>query len=161
MSCEKYHELMPEVALGAAEPTSEMKSHLAACSECDKTLKAMRETMALLDEWQAPEPSPYFDTRLQARLREEQQKPVGLFATGLSWFRKPAFGVAAVAVLAFGAAFVSGDRFPPVPGGSRSAQVVPVKGTPVADLQFLDKHSDLLQDFDSLDSDDDDVPQSN
>ncbi len=27
--------------------------------------------MSLLDEWQAPEPSPYFDVRLNARLREE------------------------------------------------------------------------------------------
>ena len=27
--------------------------------------------MALLDEWQVPEPSPYFDVRLHARLREE------------------------------------------------------------------------------------------
>ena len=39
--------------------------------------------MALLDEWQAPEPSPYFDVRLQARLREEMAKPArGLVALG-------------------------------------------------------------------------------
>ena len=32
----------------------------------------MRATMALLDTWKAPEPSPYFMTRLGARLREER-----------------------------------------------------------------------------------------
>ena len=42
--------------------------------------------MALLDEWQAPEPSPYFDVRLQARLREEKAaKPSGW----LQWVRTP------------------------------------------------------------------------
>ncbi len=161
MSCEKIHELMPDVALGAAE-TPEMKSHLSACRECEETLNAMRETMALLDEWKAPEPSPYFDTRLQARLREEQQKPVGMFAAGLAWFRRPVFGIAAVAVLAFGAAFVSGDRFPPA-GNNEHPTTVTAKGTPVGDLQFLDKQSDLLQDFDALDSspDDDSASQVN
>ena len=44
---------------------------------CAEKLKAMRATMALLDEWQVPEPSPYFDVRLQARLREEMAKAAG------------------------------------------------------------------------------------
>jgi hypothetical protein len=29
--------------------------------------------MALLDTWEAPEPSPYFLTRLDARMREERE----------------------------------------------------------------------------------------
>jgi len=43
--------------------------------------------MALLDEWQAPEPSPVFDTRLQARLREEQSRQP---ASWWAWIRRPA-----------------------------------------------------------------------
>jgi hypothetical protein len=35
--------------------------------------------------------------------------------------------------------------------------VVPPTGTPVADLQFLDKNSDLLQNFDALDDMDGDA----
>ena len=38
--------------------------------------------MALLDEWQAPEPSPYFDVRLNARLREERQSSLRDGCTG-------------------------------------------------------------------------------
>jgi len=159
MSCEQLQELMPEIAMGSETPSAELKSHLDACGKCAETLEAMRSTMAMLDEWKAPEPSPYFDTRMQALLREEKQKaPQGVFAGAMAWFRRPVFGIAAVGVLAFGAAFLTGDRMP-------RDQKAPtqVRGTAVADLQMLDKQSDLLQDFDSLDSPDDDnnAPQSN
>ncbi len=162
MSCEKIHELMPDVAAGTALPTPEMTSHLAACGECDKTLKAMKETMALLNEWQVPEPSPFFDTRLQARLREERERPVSVWQSFSHWFRRPAFGVVAVALLALGAAFVSGDKFPPAEKNG-AATVISAKGTAVGDLTTLDKQSDLLQDFDALDSNpsDDNTPQVN
>ena len=39
---------------------------------CAGKLEEFRQTMTLLDEWQTPEPSPYFDMRLQARLREKR-----------------------------------------------------------------------------------------
>jgi hypothetical protein len=162
MSCEKMRKLMPDVASGAALPSPELKSHTQACNECAEIMEATRSTMALLDEWQTPEPSPYFDTRLQARLREEQQKqPAGIFAGALMWFRRPVLGIATVAVLAFGAAFLTGDHFagPKAIGPNQTV----ARGTAVGDLQFLDKQSDLLQDFDALDSspDDDNSPQVN
>ena len=71
MKCEEIRERMPDVAAGFTEPTSAESNHLASCSACAEQLKAMRATMSLLDEWQAPEPTPYFDVRLQARLRED------------------------------------------------------------------------------------------
>lgn len=162
MSCEKIQELMPEVAAGTALPTPEMSSHLKACGECEKTLKAMQATMAMLDEWKAPAPSAYFDTRLQARLREERERKVGVWAAALQWFKRPAFGVAAVALLALGAAFVSGDPSWPTLKQNDTKMVISAKGTAVNDLQVLDKQSDLLQDLDTLDSNpDDNTPQVN
>jgi anti-sigma factor RsiW len=156
MSCEKMQELMPDVAMGAETPSLEMKSHLEACGKCAETLESMRATMALLDEWNVPEPSPYFDTKMQALLREEKEKaPAGVFASGLSWFRRPVFGIASVAVLAFGVAFVNGDRFPTLRSQTNQQSSVQ-RGTAVADLEALDKNSDMLQDFDSLDSSPDD-----
>ena len=45
----------------------------------------MRKTMALLDEWESPEPSPYFLTRLRAHVKEEREKaPVSMFG----WLRQ-------------------------------------------------------------------------
>ena len=71
MKCNEILERIPDVAAGFSNPTTEESAHLASCGACAEKLKAMRATMSLLDEWQVPEPSPYFDTRLHARLREE------------------------------------------------------------------------------------------
>ena len=97
--------------------------------------------MALLDEWQAPEPSPYFDVRLQARLREEAAKQQhGWF----SWLRRPVVAVAAAVVLVVGVSvggWIEHYRQSTVP--------VPVAvGSAVSDLQELDKNHDMLSDSD-------------
>src|SRR5579885_2918574 len=75
MKCEEIEDLMLDVAAGAGEARSVLDEHVRDCSSCAAKLAGLRKTMALLDEWQAPEPSPYFDTRLAARMREERAKP--------------------------------------------------------------------------------------
>ena len=72
-NCNDTRELMPDLAAGLTAVTPEVKAHLESCAECAGKLEAFRQTMSLLDEWQAPEPSPYFDVRLNARLREEME----------------------------------------------------------------------------------------
>ena len=71
----------------------------------------MRATMALMDEWQAPEPSPYFDVRLQARLREEMAKPA---AGWLQWFRRPVLAAALTVMMGVGVGLFVTKRHPPV-----------------------------------------------
>ena len=81
-----------------------MSQHLRSCPACATKLDEMQKTMALLDEWQVPEPSPYFDVRLQAQLREEMAKP----ATGwFEWLRRPALAVSLTILMAVGVALVS------------------------------------------------------
>src|SRR5882672_1264212 len=87
-NCDDTRELMPDLAAGLTVVTPEMKAHLDSCAECAGKLAAFRQTMALLDEWQAPEPSPYFDVRLNARLREEAANATQS-AGWLRWLRKP------------------------------------------------------------------------
>jgi hypothetical protein len=142
MKCNDMKELLPELAMGLSPATADATQHVASCAHCAAELNEFRQTMALLDEWQAPEPSPYFDTRLNARLREEMAKP----AQGwLQWFRKPALALSlAVAMVAGISLFRTGDDVPqPV------AQIEP--GTAVGDLQALDKNNDLYSNFDLLD----------
>ena len=89
MKCNEIRELMPDLAAGLGALTPEVKEHVSSCAECAGKLQDFRSTMALLDEWQAPEPSPYFDVRLKARLREEAAAP----ARGwLHWLRRPGSG---------------------------------------------------------------------
>src|SRR6201997_5042459 len=141
MKCEEIHEMMPDLASGLAAMTPEIGAHLAGCNGCEGKLEEFRQTMALLDEWQAPEPSPYFDTRLQARLREEAAKqPVNW----LAWLRRPAIAVSmAVALVAGTTLFIERK-------GTGSGQVAgPVTpGTAVSDLQVLDVNHDVLSDSD-------------
>ena len=109
-------------------------------------------SMALLDEWKTPEPSPYFDVRLQARLREEMAKPQSSWMT---WFRRPVLAAALTVLMAIGVGlfFSEGSRiYDPI-----DDQVAVVDsqatepGTAVSDLQALEKNHDLYSDFDLLD----------
>ena len=56
MKCNETRELMPDLAAGLTAVTPEVKAHLDSCAECAGKLEAFRQTMSLLDEWQAPEP---------------------------------------------------------------------------------------------------------
>jgi predicted anti-sigma-YlaC factor YlaD len=146
MKCDEIRELMPDLAAGLDASTPETKEHLRSCAECTRTLEEFRRTMALLDEWQVPEPSPYFDTRLKARLREEASKqPAGW----MQWFRKPALAIS-FAVIMLASATVLRLNSPDKPK-TLVGNVVPGPGTAVGDLQALDKNHDLYSDFDVLD----------
>jgi hypothetical protein len=101
--------------------------------------------MALLDEWQAPEPSPYFDARLKARLREEAAKqPEGWFG----WLRRPSLAISLGLALIVGTTLVlQHDAVRRNP--DQLATLTPgAPGTAVGDLQALDKNHDLLSDSD-------------
>jgi hypothetical protein len=153
MKCEEIREVMPDLASGLIEATPEISGHLAGCGACTGKMEEFRQTMALLDEWKAPEPSPYFDVRLQARLREEMAKP---HAGWLAWFRRPVLAAALSVLMAVGI----GLFFTKNGGIYRSDPLVAVNdgsaqstepGTAVSDLQALENNHDLYSDFDLLD----------
>jgi len=162
MDCKEIQEMLPDLATGIEVRTPEVEKHIASCKACSAKLHEFEQTMALLDEWQAPEPSPYFDTRLQARLREEMARPpVGWFnrLRDSRWlhgtFLRPAWTMSFAAVI-FMIALAAGNRSYIVQTGSISTNPpslgVPVQpGTAVADLQALEKNDDLYADFDVLD----------
>ena len=68
MKCDEIQEMMLDVASGTGEAKPVLNEHLRGCTACANKFADMQQTMALLDEWQAPEPSPYFDTRFAARM---------------------------------------------------------------------------------------------
>jgi anti-sigma factor RsiW len=150
MKCDEVRELMPDLASGLMETTPEIGGHLAGCGACAGKLEEFRQTMALLDEWQAPEPSPYFDVRLQARLREEMAKPQ---AGWVAWFRRPVLAAALTVLIGVGVGlfFTKGSGI-----YNRVDETVAVvepqePGTAVSDLQALEKNHDLYSNFDLLD----------
>ncbi|MGA8271843.1 MAG: hypothetical protein WB919_09830 [Candidatus Sulfotelmatobacter sp.] len=153
MKCKEIHEVMPDLASGLMEVTPEIDAHLAGCVACAEKMKEFQQTMALLDEWKAPEPSPYFDVRLQARLREETAKQQ---AGWVGWFRRPVLAAALTVLMGLGVGlFFTNDSGMHRPGNEVASiiepQATPEPGTAVSDLQALEKNHDLYSDFDLLD----------
>jgi hypothetical protein len=161
IDCKSCRTHLPDLLLDdsytAAHP--ELAAHLAVCSDCDAELNELRSTFDLLDEWTAPEPSPYFDTKMHALLREaqaaqpetlwERARSFVLFSTGRA-FRPAIVGALSVAML--------------LGGGSVSFylnQAHSASAT-VNDLNILDNNAQALQQMDQLldDSSDDNTPPS-
>jgi predicted anti-sigma-YlaC factor YlaD len=158
MNCNQIRELLPDITtsagMGAATP--EVENHIASCAACAAHLREFQKTMALLEEWQAPEPSAYFDTRLGARLREEMARPA---AGWLGWLRRPAWAMSAAGVVLAGAlavaigmggrSYIYVSETMPTKPPSLSLPVQP--GTAVGDLEALQRNDELYADFDVLD----------
>ena len=144
MTCNDFREQLMDLVTMTDAP-SEARAHAEACSACAAELSSMRQTMAMLDEWTAPaDTSPYFMTRLSARMREEQAAP----ARGwLSWIRNPALAVAMMLIMVLSIGLMRLGA----PSDQNTTVLVAPKGTPVGDLQYMDKNHDLLADFEMLD----------
>jgi hypothetical protein len=124
----------------AADPA--LLAHVKECQACAGELDSLRSTMALLDEWEAPEPSPYFLSRLQANVRaESERQPQGWFA----WLRRPVMATSLAAVLLAGGISI------PLLRNIAGPEPVSVAGTAVGDLDSLDRNHDLLVSTDLLD----------
>jgi anti-sigma factor RsiW len=151
MKCENIHEELMEAVLSGPEMASpEVREHLRNCSACAEELASFKRTMALLDEWQAPEPSPYFGSRVRARAREEASlQPAGW----LAWLRRPVVAAAAMVLVGIGVSLLEVGSFQDRntlatnDGGIR----VTAPGNAVSDLQYLDKNAELFSEFDALD----------
>lgn len=152
MNCNGVREFLPDVASGVAAASAETQAHLRECRQCATQLENLRQTLAVLDEWQTPEPSPYFDIRLYARVREEAAAAP---ARGwLAWLRKPALAGSLAALFFVGVSlFFSNQSLNNSPSAVTSWEmnVTAQPGTAVGDLQALDKNHDLYADFDVLD----------
>lgn len=152
-TCRKHiADLLLEPGHAAAHP--ELAAHLTACASCRTELAELRSTFALLDEYTAPEPSAYFDSKLRARLREAQAAgPEGLwermrsfllFSTGRA-LRPALTGALALALLASGAGYVGVHGF-----HSAGGPVQPAVSSTVNDLKVLDNNETAEQQMDQL-----------
>ena len=151
-SCQSHlPDLLLEEGYLAAHP--ELATHLKSCSDCFAELAELRSAFALLDGWIAPEPSPYFDSRLRARIREaEAEQPEGLFerlhafllfSTGRQ-LRPALTGVLMLLLLVGGGTFASFYQH-----ANHNAHQ-PTASATVNDLRILDNNAQALQQMDQL-----------
>lgn len=136
---------------GAPARDGSLAAHLQECAACRAELHELRATLALLDSWQAPEPSAYFDARLHARLREAgEAAPEGLWGRLRSYLLysterglRPALAVALAVVLVLGGGGTWIGLYP-----HRQARA-PMSPT-VNDLKIMDNNAQALQQMDQL-----------
>jgi hypothetical protein len=148
MQCTEFHDHLFDVVTGETV-APEVKAHLTSCQSCSAEVASMGKTMDLLDEWKAPEDtSPYFMTRLMARVREERQMETAKSAGWLRWFRKPAVAVSMAALLVASVALFEGGSGTKV---NDNGTKVNTTVSAASDLQYLDKNSDVLQNLEMLD----------
>ena len=114
--------------------------------------QAMHEMMALLDDWKAPEPTPWFDARMMARFREEvQREPEGFFARlrdrflyGNTATLKPMLaGAMALLLVAGGGSWLEVSHL------QQPAKPAAVSAT-VQDLQLIDNNDQTIQQMNQL-----------
>lgn len=147
MNCEQIRDRVLDLAAQKATLPADVTAHMDACPACAERLAALRSTMAVMDEWTAPEPSAYFDSRLQARLREVMAEPrpwwQALLRPVTGW--KPAMAMALTAVLTVGVGMYMNLIVDNPPG--QTTQTV----SAVSDLERLDQDQDVLTNFEFVD----------
>jgi len=157
-NCTGMENRLADLLLDPAAVPAKVQTHVDGCNRCQAELKELRATMALLDTWESPEPSPYFLTRLDARMRAEREaEPAGLIsrwyaritdrmAYGPATHVRPLAAMALTIVLLLGGGTYLGitdwDQTA-VPQGAASV---------VSDLQTLDSNAQLLDQLETISS---------
>ena len=150
--CTAMEEKLANMLLDPEAAPAKVKTHVAACESCRKELEEMRAAMAAMDAWTVPEPSPYFMTRLGARMREERDAPPqswlqrirARFAYGPPMHARPLAAMAlTVMLLVGGGAYLGVTNIEQPQPPDRDAAVV-------HDLQTLDSNAQVLDQLESI-----------
>jgi len=153
--CKIFRSQLPDLLLedGYAAAHPELAAHTVQCAPCLTELTEMQRTFALLDEYTAPEPSAFFDTRLHARLREtaaaapeslwERMRAFLQFSTGRSFRPAVAGALAVVLLLAGGGTMFEAGRVPFRSGATEASSTV-------NDLKVLDNNVQAEQQMGQL-----------
>lgn len=123
-----------------------VEAHLVECAACRERAEQFRLVFGVLDEWQAPPPSPGFDAAVRARVA---QLPVrSSFWAWLVPSPRAAFALAAVVLLSL---WLSSVR----PGRPSQAVVAQVQNSGETDFKMIEdlpvlEDYDVLSNFDAL-----------
>ena len=153
--CSATETKVADVLLAPDAVPAKVTAHVAECEPCAAELEQLRATMALLDTWEAPEPSPYFLTRLKARLHEDREAvPAGWFENlrarftyGPHLHTRPLAAMALTVVLLLGGGTYLGMT-------NWEQPIAPPQAAVVHDLQLLDNNAQLLDQLESISSTD-------
>lgn len=159
MICQKFEtefkKMQADLLLNRERVPAAVRAHVDGCPDCSRELQALESTMQALDAWEDVAPSPFFDARMAAKLREARaQGPAGFFErlrarllfNSNMQLRPLAAGALAVALLIGGGTY-AGMR------GMHPASPEAASSATVRDLQSLEENAQVFQEMSSLDDD--------
>lgn len=161
IDCKAMPAAMPDLLFDPGAASMASRAHLESCADCQTEFRSMQGTIAALEHWEAPEPSPFWSARMGAKLREEQARPPSGWAGLMAQLRtrlwvsnytlRPVAGVALGLVMAVG----GGTWFEL----SNQPGVVPQTqaSSTVRDLQSLNENAQVFQQLSALDGPDTDA----
>jgi len=145
------------------QEAEEVRRHLAECTHCGQVVEGYRKLNLTLDDWTTPEPSPWFDSRVRARVAASGKEKSGFL--GFGRVRVLMVGVLSM-VLIVGALIAVHQRRAQKPSGavagpaspqvsetapqsaaSAEAQVQPL---PAEQQLKMDENLSVLEDYDML-----------
>ncbi len=155
MNCTNCKAALPDLLLDPVSAAAvRAKEHLSGCPTCEAEFASLQATFNVLDAWEAPEPTAWFDQRLAVLLRQEQASAPEswlermrsrlLFNTGRQ-LRPVLAGALGLALLIGGGTVASIS-------GVLQPKHVEASAT-VEDLQILDRNAQTFQTMDLLQDD--------
>lgn len=160
-NCAGMESKLADMLLDPEAAPAKVQKHVAECERCQAELAELKATMSLLDAWKAPEPSHYFFTQLNARMREEREAaPHGWLAQGLAHMRAgfaygPHAHVRPVAAMALTVLLlVGGGAYLGISNWDRPVVQPTTQAAVVHDLQTMDSNAQLLDQLESISSND-------
>jgi len=157
-NCTEMDAKLADVLLDPHVAPAKVQTHVAECSRCQGELEELKTTMRMLDAWEAPEPNPYFLTRLGAKMREEREAaPAGWLAGAIARLRtnmaygpglhaRPLAAMALTVIL-----LVGGGSYLVVTDWVQPYQPSP-QAAVVRDLQIMDNNAQVLDQMEALSS---------
>jgi len=157
-NCAGTDDKLADLLLDPHAAPAKVQTHVAECSRCQGELEELKTTMRVLDAWEAPEPNPYFLTRLGARMREEREAaPAGWLAGAIARLRanltygpglhaRPLAAMALTVIL-----LVGGGTYLVVTDWVQPSQLSP-QAAVVSDLQIMDNNAQVLDQMEALSS---------
>jgi len=154
-NCKMTDDQLANLLLDTHRVPAKVQAHVAECGRCQAELAKLKAAMQLLDTWEAPEPSPYFLARLDAKMREERKAaPAGWLARQWARLRAglaygPGLHARPLAAMALTVALlVGGGAYLGVTDWMQPAQ--PSQAAVVNELQTLDSNAQVLDQMESL-----------
>jgi hypothetical protein len=155
--CTGMDSKLADLLLDPVSVSAKVRTHVAECAHCRKELAELEATMALLDTWKDPEPSPYFLSKLDARMREEREaEPAHWPASWMARVRArlaygPSMHVRPLAAMALSVMLLlGGGTYLGITNLEQPAS--PGQAAVVNDLQNLDSNAQVLDQMEALSS---------